>query len=107
MQNHVTVIEHDPKTSGAALRLGAHFGFFAQSVLHVFGDGFDLRVRVAGADHKIIGEWRLPAHVERFDIVCFDFVAGAANEFEFLSAGGFELFSSFSDDFSPVFLTII
>jgi hypothetical protein len=42
----------------------------------------------------------LSAHIERFDVVRFDFVAGAANQFQLLPTGGFELFSSLGDNFS-------
>jgi hypothetical protein len=66
-----------------------------------------LRVRVAGANHEIIGERRLPAHIEGFDVMRLDFVAGAADQFQLMPAGGFELFSSFSDGFSSVNFPII
>jgi hypothetical protein len=59
-----------------------------------------LRVRVAGANYKIIGKRRLSAHIECFDVVCFDFVASATNEFQLLPAGGFELLNCWGDDFS-------
>ncbi len=100
MQNNVAVIEQYPKTLRAALRLGAHFGFFAQGILHVFRDGLDLCIRIAGANHKIIGKRRLAAHIKRLNVVGFDFVASATNQFQFLPAGSFELFSSFSDGIS-------